>query len=343
MKKPACGLLYGNDIHHLDHIAPFCAILGIPLILTDTTIQWIAAQNYPDLNTCHIPIETLPEQIVPIYDVLFSCLPTQLLDPIFSFTEHSLRKKLLYSWLPHGNSDKDNLAALMAEKHLLVYGNQMKDTLKRKAVVEKVRHITTIGNFRRLYYLKYKDSLDRLAAHHTQFKHLKSKTILYAPTWGTRNLAKSTHTLLHLFPSDYNLLIKFHPNTLSTGFALAIKEAFSEKDNIRFIDDFPSIYPLLNHTEIYIGDHSSIAYDFLSFNRPLYYFTNGKTPIHHTGAITTPEDLFKQIEQKADIYAQARHDLYHYAFDDSIDLEQIPSLIDASIERYFQEEPHILD
>ncbi len=342
-KYRACGLLYGSDLHHLDHIAPFCSILGIPLVFTDIDIQSLANQIYPKLETKRISLNDLPETLIPDVEVIFSCLPTQLLEPIFSIVEHQTKKKLLFSWLPHGNSDKDNLAVLIAEKHLLIYGKQMKDTLQKNGVLDKVRYTTTLGNFRKLYYVSNKRALDKVAAPFTTFKRSAKMTLLYAPSWGDPYLPDNTYTLINLLPDDYNLMVKFHPNTLYTGFAVALKEAFHDKENVKFVDDFPSIYPILNHAEIYIGDHSSIAYDFLSYNLPLYFFAKNKTPIHHTGLAIDPQDLFEHIENTVDLFSEARQSLNDYAFEPTPLLDAIPSLVERTIDQYFENEPHVLD
>lgn len=342
MKRPSCGLLYGSDIHHIDHIAPLCAILNIPLIVTSEEVHRLATEFYPNLTCQMISIDLLPESIVPNFDVIFSCLPTQLLDPIFSLEEHKQRKKLLFAWLPHGNSDKDHLAALQTEKYLLIYGDQMHNTLKKRNVLKKVSHITRLGNFRYLFYLKHKVFFDRLANAYTYFTHDAEKTLLYAPTWGGENLSTNTLTLLQTLPQHYNLLVKFHPNTLYTGFAIALKEAFADQNNIHFVDALPLIYPLMAKSDIYIGDHSSIAYDFLSLGAPLYFLTEKKTPIHHTGILAKPEEIYPLIDEGHDPHPEARQTLYRYAFEPTPPLELIEQIISQDIETYFASEPHVL-
>src|SRR5438105_1920604 len=46
----------------------------------------------------------------------------------------------------------------------------------------------------------------------------------------------------------------------------------TSKHNLLFITDFPLIYPLLAKTDIYLGDVSSIGYDFLFFQKPMFFF-----------------------------------------------------------------------
>ncbi len=52
-------------------------------------------------------------------------------------------------------------------------------------------------------------------------------------------------------------------------FINALAEGIKHK-NVVLIEDFPLVYPLLAATDIYLGDVSSIGYDFLMFNRPMF-------------------------------------------------------------------------
>src|ERR1700689_2362026 len=50
MRSNSVGLLYGPLHHHLDHLAPFCSLKGIPLVITEETIAKQAQLYYPDLK-----------------------------------------------------------------------------------------------------------------------------------------------------------------------------------------------------------------------------------------------------------------------------------------------------
>lgn len=342
-KESSCGLIYGTDIHHLDHIATLCCILDIPLVCTDVSIQEIAEKIYPNIKVLHFDINQLAERVLEKFNKLFSCLPKQLLDPIFSFAEHTHRRKLLYIWLPHGNSDKDNLAALVMEKFLLIYGKQMKDVLTRKKVLPKISHTVVIGNFRKLFYFANKKHFDDEIKKILSIKRHPRKTILYAPTWGSEELGDEAYKVISTLPDEDELIVKFHPNTLYTGFAVAIKEAFAEKENIHFVDDTPLVFPLLYLADVYVGDHSSMAYDFLSLNKPLFFLTDTRTPIHHTGMVVPPEKLYQAIEEKEDPFKQARQTLDEYAFEPSPLLESLGPIIFDAINKYYETEPHVIE
>lgn len=338
--KNTVGLVYGNTIHHLDHIAPLCSFLSIPLMHTDEALTEIIQIFYPNINLLFAsPIE-FSKEILENFDVILSCLPTGLVDPLFFFDERTYRKKILNFWVPHGQSDKDNLGALVAEKLVLVYGKQMIDTLQAKNVLSNIYRHIVIGNFRKFYFEAHKAHYQKLLGHYISFAK-EQKTILYAPTWGDKSIQKNLSHLINNLPDHYNLMIKLHPNTMHEGFATALLETAEERENMAVLTNFPAIFPILEKTDIYLGDHSSIAYDFLSFNRPLFFLAQEQTPIHHAGTTVSIEEFFSKIESE-DIHAQARQDIYKYAFEPNVDFPSLKGQIDASINDYFTNEVHTL-
>jgi len=332
------GFLYGNNLHYVDHIAILCDLLEIPLFITDDSIQTTLVKYYPKLTTKLVSPTHFSETILSNYDVVFSCLPKQLINHLFFFDEHKLKKKLLTVWLPHGNSDKDNLSALIKEDLLLIYGKQMQDTLLKAGLLSS--KLTTIGNFRSYHYTLNKPFYEKLLSPSLAFSK-KQKTIFYAPTWSNSCIEKTLPQLLSNFPSHYNLYIKTHPNIVETGYYIALMEKYITQPNIKFIDAIPTIYPILEKADIYLSDHSSIAYDFLFFNRPLFFLTGKKTLIHHTGEVITLDSFFEKIDSE-DNFAIARHDIYQYCFDQSVHHYQLKQIIDNTINTYFETQVHNL-
>ena len=154
------------------------------------------------------------------------------------------------------------------------------------------------------------------------------KTILYAPTWNHSDVVADLPLLLKNLPPNYNLLVKLHPNTLNK-----LPHLPEQYPDIPFISDIPTIFPILDKTDILITDTSSIAYDFLAFDRPLYFFTSDRTPIHRTGYITSPKTLPKDLE-RPDIFDDARKELYSYTFHKSFPqdlLSQVKTHIESEI------------
>jgi hypothetical protein len=249
------GLILDNSPHYIDHLAPFCSLMQWPLIVCENEIANTIRQYYPDVEVVQSDYWdlTLPSCIV-------SCQTRPMLGAILGpFRPYTGR----LIWLPHGLSDKGwknpFFEALQTEDLLLVYGQKMRDVLVQKKV-----HIPqlSIGNFRLQYYEQHRSFYNAF---------FPRRHILYAPTWED---VDSNGTFWEAYPqlaSLPSLLVKLHPNTER-------RYPFELSSIPR--THFPSIYPLLAHADAYIGDMSSIGYDFLRFNRPLYFIRREKTDPH---------------------------------------------------------------
>jgi len=258
--RKTVGYLHGHLEHHLDHIAPFCSLQGYDLIVTEEELYTLATRYYPDLKVVFCSPVKAPFLITEKYDVVITTLPRPLFDDIFLIAELTCGKRLKTCWLPHGYSDKGNLEALRNEETLLVYN---RGAYPVAAGQEEV----ALGNFRAAYFQKHH------AFYTTLLNSMKVKEsfVLYAPTWG-RDLEEEVVGLP-------DILIKPHPNDAETPLALHYKERFG----MVWLDHFPPVYPLLERAACLVTDASSIAYDFLYFNRPLFFLTKKETPIHACG------------------------------------------------------------
>ena len=114
-----------------------------------------------------------------------------------------------------------------------------------------------------------------------------------------------------------------HPN-LTTFFPdeiEKIKKVYRAHPQIFFLDDFPLIYPLLKQVDIYLGDYSSMGYDFLYFNRPLFFLSHKPTLLQRCGLSLKENDfsaLYSTIQKECDKQQssldQIRRQTYHLAF-----------------------------
>src|SRR6267154_2464648 len=125
------GLIYGPELHHLDHLAPLCCVMNIPLIVTEEKIAEFAKRYYPDLVVVLSDYMSVPQYLVSHFDIIFYSMPRDLFDEIFFLTQKLSQKRIHTVWCPHGNSDKGNsifyMEALKKEEAALVYGKQMID------------------------------------------------------------------------------------------------------------------------------------------------------------------------------------------------------------------------
>lgn len=307
--KDFIGALINKNWAYIDHIAPFCSLLNIPLYITDKEMEKAICTFYPELNYTLCSAQNYAEQILKKDSYVITNLPKPWLDTMFFLEERVLQKKLKTIWLPHGNSDKENLGGLVKESQLLIYGKQMFDRLQNQGVFHKK---ISLGNFRYSYFCKHKTFYQKLCQKYLKLQK-KQKTLLYAPSWEETSVEKNLFYILENLPKRYNLFVKCHPNLWEKSFFYRAKMQYAEKSNILFVDKFPTIYPLLNKTDIYIGDLSSIGYDFLTFNKPLFFLTNTKTSLQACGKHISLENLFPSLEMR-DTLHKMRKKMYRYTF-----------------------------
>ena len=317
------GFIYGPLEHHLDHLAPFCSLMQIPLLLTDEELAKKAELYYPDLELLYWNCLEAPFEITKSFDTLFCSVPRCMFDEIFFIAEKTLRKKIKTVWLPHGNSDKGHASFFMEglkdEEVLLVYGPQMVDFLKIKNVLKPS---IDVGNFRLEYYRRHRHFYDKLIR---SFDIPLKKTVLYAPTWqdaeNSTSFFEIGDRLVEQLPSDVFLLIKLHPNLEKDLRALPFILRNETHPQLRFLSGFTPVYPVLEKADLYLGDFSSVGYDFLTFNRPMFFFnTTGRDPadpglyLHRCGQGIKSEQIFETLAQDQSHLTDTRQETYAYTF-----------------------------
>src|SRR5581483_4613726 len=336
----AAGLIYGPELHHLDHLGPLCSMMGIPLIVTEERIFDLAKRYYPGLHPILFDYLAIAEYLVSHYDIVFYSMPRDIFDEIFFFAQKLLQKRIRAIWCPHGNSDKGDsifyMEALKKEEAVLLYGKQMFEFFKRKDVFDQLKGWVATGNFRLQFYLENKAFYDQCAEKEIFTKLPEAEhTLLYAPTWQdyekSSSLFNAIEPLIKSLPSDNNLIIKIHPNSLlQDEFTLEeLMRKHEDKGNILFLTEFPPIYPLLARVDAYIGDMSSIGYDFLYFNKPMFFLNpNGRDRntdaglyLFRCGIEIHPEDythIHKIIKDyflfELRSFSEIRKAVYEYAF-----------------------------
>lgn len=96
--------------------------------------------------------------------------------------------------------------------------------------------------------------------------------ILYAPTvrsYKFNYLQIDFENIVNLYKEKYNknvkVLIRIHPN-------ICDNTSIIETKNIINVSTYPDVYELMKITDILISDYSSIIFDFLYTNNPVYLF-----------------------------------------------------------------------
>jgi len=343
MKKKVACLIYGNNHHYLDHLAPLCYFFEIPLITNSEEITHIAKKYYPNIQINYIDNIQIHFYVIQNFDNIISCITQKYFNLYFKFHQDLFNKNVKIIWCPHGNSDKGKtlpfFECLENENLILVYGKKMITFLKEKKVFNKIQSYLEIGNYRLKYYQMFKSFFNKIIQKEIKIKLPANKaTILYAPTWNdaekSSSFNKYLEILLKTLPFKYNLIVKLHPNLYEKfNVQIQLLKNKYEKNNILFLDAFPLIYPLLNFVDIYIGDFSSIGYDFLYFQKPMFFLNseNSKliSDLYNCGHIISNKNIFKTIEEniKNNNFIKKIKALYKYTFHEKINLQEIKKTI----------------
>jgi CDP-glycerol glycerophosphotransferase (TagB/SpsB family) len=339
-EKKALGVNPQTQIHYIDHLAVVCILMGIPLLFLDDLDYTCGQKYYPGLKSIKLDYQEFsPEFLIQNYDVCFfsDLWDRQTFHEKFSILEKKYQKILRHVHVPHGFSDKAfYIQKCINEDIVLVYGQNMIDMLKETGVYEYLPYPVMSGNYRYAYFKEHRAFYDKIVQEEVLSKFdQKRPLILYAPTWldveESTTFFDSYQHILGTLPSSYNLIVKLHPRLEldDTGKYYHIVGKYEKKPNILFLKDFPLVYPLLAHTDIYLGDMSSVGYDFLPFNRPMFFLNknqrNSKTDrglfLFRCGVEVLPphfKDLYtfmeKHLEGDGERLGKIRQEVYDYTF-----------------------------
>ena len=331
MSNRHIAILTGPDTY-LDHIGVICYLMKMPLIITEESTYLSALQFYPQLQVIKKEIGDLSADFLANnFDVIFESgrFWSEELNPLLKLL---YKKNMRFVFCPHGNSDKGHSFTNHMHQDLsLVYGDHMIDLLTQTRAIQKIKSTLRTGNYRLPFYRKYQSFYDNLVEQHvTKNIDPTKKTILYAPTWQDGENPSSfffeTEKLIKELSNHFNLIIKLHPflEQFHPAHTYQIAGRYENTPGVVFLDKFPAIYPLLAISDLYIGDYSSIGYDFLAFDKPLYFLAGDKeisckSPLHHTGllipsSLDSYEFIEKTLERNQTEKAQIRKQTYEYAF-----------------------------
>jgi len=340
-ESPACAaLIYGPEEHLVDHLAPLCEMMHMPLIVTEEEIARLVDKYYPNVDVILCDYLIVAQQLVKNFDIIFYSMPRDLFDEVFFFAQKLFRKKVHTIWCPHGNSDKGHqivfMEALKKEEVALVYGQKMIAFMKNKQAFDQLKAYVELGNYRYTFYKQNSAFYEQIVAKEIRGKLAPAeKQILYAPTWQdyekSSSFFQATAHLIEQLPEKHNLIIKLHPNLLKQELLKTqiLIEKYQHNPSVLFLSDFPLIYPLLQMIDIYIGDMSSIGYDFLTFDKPMFFLNqNRRDPetdpglyLFRCGVAIEPQDyskIYRIIEDffqfETRDYSQTRKEVYEYTF-----------------------------
>lgn len=300
-------------------MAPLASFLDIPIVVTDAFNHKIAETFYPFVKTLFMPdLEKNLFSLVKDYDIFLECKYWRA--HLKFLSEHFFRKKVKLVFCPHGQSDKGYdfplLSPYREQDAVLLYGDLLFEMLQELKIEIPPYHIT--GNYRLAFYRKHQKFYDSLLPF--DFPK-KQRTLLYAPTWQDSEKNTSFFTLgkrvIEELPPDWNLIIKAHPLLKEHTPKLYYQtiQALEGKKNIHLLCDFPPVYPVLAKVDRYLGDASSVGYDFLTFEKPMFFFPGKREKrLFQAGTVLDlGKNLFSQMENPPD-KTEEQKKLYRKAF-----------------------------
>lgn len=340
MEKKGVGINPASLVHYMDHLAVVCVIMGIPLIFIEPDLFEMGKKNYPGLDALLLEYgELTQEYLITNYDVLFM---SDLQDKYdfharYAQLEQKYQKILRHVHCPHGFSDKGfYLKKCAIEDIVLIYGQNMIDLLKHHGVFELLKNYVRCGNYRYAYFKQHRQFYDELIQNDV-LSHFarKQPVILYAPTW--KDLEDSTTffdayaDILGKLPDSYNMIVKLHPRLEEDDPAMFyhIVGKYETKPNVLFFKNFSLVYPLLAHTDIYLGDTSSVGYDFLPFDKPMFFLNKAGRDaqadrglyLFRCGVEIKPEAystmyqvMEANLKDDRKHFSEIRRDVYQYTF-----------------------------
>ena len=311
--------VHTGGAHGLDHLGVLCAGLQIPLLVSEKETFLIAKQFYPDLHVEYRDLSELSSDFLTNYaDVIFTSshfFAAQFIPQCALL--HGKKMRVVYC--PHGNSDK-NLGTIQKDISL-IYGDHMKEHLQKTGEINHIETLVVSGNYRKLYYNTHRKRLDALLQTPSQ------KTVFYAPTHDTSSFTHTVRIIEEISPF-FHLLIRWHPflHDLYPVESEKLKDVCEKNPNVTDLSSFPVIYPILSQSDFYLGDASSIGYDFLTFNKPLFFLGHSTGEIYNCGIILQEDEHWgEKITQFQDtaLLSQKRKALAFDVFGETKSYEQL--------------------
>ncbi|MBM3200905.1 MAG: hypothetical protein FJZ56_00680 [Chlamydiae bacterium] len=313
--------------HHLDHLAPLCYALNAPLIVDSPLTYEMGKTFYPFVD---IRLED-PINLFSWSNASLVLLSTRYAGKELKATFGAFGKdKIRFCFCPHGQSDKgykkEQIDPFYHQDVALVYGRKM---LSNKKALQTVKDTVTVGNYRLWFFKKFEKEY-RSLLHKTlpKLQDTTRKIYLFAPTWqdgeNPSSFFHKTEELITSLPKHIHLIIKIHPllEKHYPAHVIRVIERYKDTPNVDILLHYPLIYPLLSKVDVYIGDYSSIGYDFLYFKKPMFFFsTSSQIPSLHQCGIQIPSkesSIFSFIQKNLDqtLLDQKKKQLYKHSFFD---------------------------
>lgn len=338
-----------QQMHYADHLAPISVMMDVPMLFVDPDEEEACKRYYPDITTISIDFADFsPEYLIANYNTFFmsDLWDRDVLKEKFAPLEKRYGKRVRNVHVPHGFSDKGYYLLKSAREDItLIYGQNMLDLIASEGYLQELQSYVICGNYRYTYYKMHEEYFDNLVNEEVLSRFAKQQTtIIYAPTWldieESTSFFDGADAILANLPDNYNLIVKLHPRLEEddTVRYYQITGKYEGRNNITFVSNFPVIYPLLKHSDIYIGDMSSIGYDYLVFNRPMFFLNkeqrnpkmDRRALLYLCGIPIVPDqysNIYTHMEANlstdAERFSSVREQMYTYTFGASLPFSTI--------------------
>lgn len=368
MSIQGCGLLETPYNFFIDHLAPLCAFLKMPLISSHPQTKLMYQNYYPNVEF-RIKAWDLSYLFQNFSTIFYSFVPDPPFQKLVKLAKESQpnnplwHKSVQFVYHLHGCSDKGFHSNWIEKNHhlkdldlLIINGQRMLDILEFKGLSNEPKNILKLGNYRKTYYYEHQSFFDNLVDKEVFSKFKKDlPTLLYAPTWQDAEKSSSLFQwgdrLIQELTPQFNLIIKLHPNMTQkrAGYdptpTLKWIQKHSRNPNCLFLPFYPLVYPILNRIESYIGDYSSVGYDALSLQKPLYFLNANNRELKDPGALLfgcgeliTQNNISKlnqiivdRLAQKFPHFSNTYYHLHESAFGPELSLQAIQDKLSKSL------------
>lgn len=282
MTARTAGCAVAWHAHHLEHLAPVAALMGVPVLMSDAPGHFAAARSYPGLEVRWIAGGIGPgaidaglaaaKALAPRVVYLSDLYPRERLARGLG-GEHAPR----VVYVPHGFSEKRQAwAAGTADQDVaLLPGPLAVEQLHAMGVGERLPPIVYSGALRRRAYVGHRAFFDARAAERGLVAWTSGPTVLYAPTWsdaiGSSSFLAAFSGMAAGLPDGWRLVLKLHPHAEAQAPLVDRLVALAARPGIVVLRNESLVFPWLERADAYVGDMSSLAYDYLAYDRPMVF------------------------------------------------------------------------
>jgi hypothetical protein len=312
--------------------------MQMPLLTPDEEHAELVRRYYPGVDARFVDsTQFTPDYLFTHFDLLFRSDiwdMKQIWERLKPLEAH-YGKRLRCVHCPHGFSDKTYwFTQCIHDDITMVYGQNMLEQLEHEGVREDLHRFVLSGNYRWTYYEEHRNFLDQRVEKDVFSKFEKQQpTVLYAPTWvDTEDSSSFFDAFAHLledFPDELNLLVKLHPHLEDYEAArlYPLLGRYEDQGNVVFLERYPLVYPLLARSDLYLGDTSSVGYDYLAFRRPMLFLNqkalsldSRQAYLFRCGKVLPPSEYaaivpqIKELLEQGNPYAEEQERVYRYTF-----------------------------